>query len=169
MTFLTEAKQIISEFVSETRKSLDWAATEIKRQYYIKTLKNLTKDYPVTALKTNSLLYFLDHENYKLEEMHFGMVPDHLYDAIKAIKNPEKDCPDFVEAPERTNIESNFDLNAPAFETEDETYVLKFAEKMAELHQNRQALLETDPFYAPKDIEDGLNEPRYPYDTEPSA
>ena len=134
------------------------AVTEIKRQYYISTLKDLTKEYPITALKTNSLLYFLDHKNYKLEEMQFGAVPDPLYDAIKAIKNPEKDCPDFVEPPD------DF-----AFETEAEADAFKFAKKMQELKQNRQALLDTDPFYAPKEIEDGLNEPDYPYDTEPSV
>ena len=140
MTFLNEAKQIISEFIAETRESLDWAATEIKRQYYISTLKDLTKDYPVTALKTNSLLYFLDHENYKLEEMQFGMVPDPLYDAIKAIKNPDRDCPDFVEPPDDS-----------AFETEAEADAFSFVE----MKQNIS--------------DDGLNEPDYPYDTEPSA
>jgi hypothetical protein len=101
-TFWQKTKEIISEFVTETRESLDWAATEIRKQYYISALKDLTKEYPVTALKTNSLLYFLDHENYKLEEMQFGMVPDPLYDAIKAIKNPDKNCPDFVEPPDTT-------------------------------------------------------------------
>jgi hypothetical protein len=119
-TFFDKAKEILSEFLAETRESLDWAAIEVRKQFYISVLKGLTKEYPVTALKTNSLLYFLDHKNYKLEEMQFGMVPDPLYDAIKAIKNPEKGCPDFVEPPE-----SEFD--------------------------------------------DGLNEPRYPYDNEPSA
>jgi hypothetical protein len=102
-TFFDKTKQILSEFLAETRESLDWAATEVRKQFYISVLKGLTKEYPVTALKTNSLLYFLDHKNYKLEEMQFGMVPDPLYDAIKAIKNPEKDCPDFVEPPERVN------------------------------------------------------------------
>jgi len=162
-TFFSKAKEIISKFIEDTKDFLDWSATEIKRQYYIETLKDLTKDYPETALKTNSLLYFLDHENYKLEEMQFGMVPDPLYDSIKAIKNPAKDCPDFVEPPD------NF-----AFETEEEADALKFAEKMQELCQNHQTLLDTAPFYAPKEIEDGFGlpdtyEPRYPYDNEPSA
>jgi hypothetical protein len=70
----------------------------------------------------------------------------------------DEDCPDFVE----TSDDS-------AFETEAEADAFKFAEKMQELKQNRQALLNTDPFYDPRDIEDGLNEPNYPCDTEPSA
>lgn len=80
-----------------------------------------------------------------------------VYEIVDSLAEDE-DCPDFVEPPDN-----------PAFETEEEADALKFAEKMQELKQNRQALLDTDPFYAPKEIEDGLNEPDYPYDTEPSA
>lgn len=144
-TFLDKTKQIISEFVSETRESLHWTKTEIIRQYHLSILKEIKETYPTTYPYIDTVYKIID----RLAQ--------------------DDDCPDFVEAPERTNIQSDFDLNDPAFETEAEADALKFTEKMQELRQNRRTLLETDPFYAPKDIEDGLNEPDYPYDNEPSA
>lgn len=144
MTFLTEVKTLLSLFIEETRESVSWFKGELLRQYHLAILKKIKETYPTTYPYIDTVYEIVD-----------GLAQD-------------EDCPDFVEAPERTNIQSDFDLNNPAFETEADA--LKFTEKMSELRQNRQAaLMDTDPFYAPKDIEDGLNEPDYPYDNEPSA
>jgi hypothetical protein len=77
MTFLTEAKQIISEFVSETRESLHWAKTELLRQYHLSNLKEIALTYPETTL--------------------------HINKAYEIIAGVALDCPDFVEPPERAN------------------------------------------------------------------
>lgn len=145
MTFLTEAKTLLSLFIEETRKSVSWFKAELLRQYHLEILKEIKETYPTTYPYIDTVYEIVD-----------GLTQD-------------ENCPDFVEAPERTNIQSDFDLNDPAFETEAEADALKFTEKMQELRQNRQTVLETDPFYAPKDIEDGLNEPDYPYDVETSV
>jgi len=107
MTFLNEIKQTLSEFVSETRKSLHWTKTEIVRQYHLAILKEIRETYPTTYPYIDTVYEIVD-----------GLAQD-------------KNCPDFVETPKPTDISSDFDLNDPIF--------------------------------------DGLNEPDYPYDTEPSA
>lgn len=116
MTFLTEAKQIISEFVSETRESLHYVKTELLRQYHLSILKEIKETYPTT----------------------YPYI-DTVYNIIDRLAQDE-DCPNFVEAPDES-----------AFENEAETDAFKFVE----MKQNIS--------------DDGLNEPRYPYDTEPSA
>ena len=75
-TFLTEAKEIISEFVSETRESLHWAKVELLRQYHLSILKEIGETYPDVAQYTET---------------------------ATAIIDKTFDVPDFVEAPERTN------------------------------------------------------------------
>ncbi len=160
----------LKAFLEITRANLKWAANEIQHQYFLSTLQDIEKKYPELHTEVEAFTEHLDAIFYGISE----------------------DCPDFVEAPEtyeRTNIGRDFTnvnltnlkegdylsnrfdnvADNSAFETEDEEYAFRFAEKMQELRQNRQALLETDPLYAHKDSEDGLNEPRYPYDTEPSA
>jgi hypothetical protein len=96
MTFLTEAKEIISEFVSETKESLRWAKTEIVRQYHLSIIKEIKETYPTT----------------------YPYI-DTVYKIVDGLSQNE-DCPDFIEAPE-------------------------------------------------PESDDGLNEPDYPYDNEPSA
>ncbi len=48
MTFLTEAKRILSEFVSETRESLHYVKTELLRQYHLSIIKEIKETYPTT-------------------------------------------------------------------------------------------------------------------------
>ena len=116
MTFLTEAKQIISEFVSETRESLHYVKTELLRQYHLSILKEIKETYPTT----------------------YPYI-DTVYNIIDRLAQDEN-CPDFVESPDDS-----------AFETEAEADAFSFVE----MKQNIS--------------DDGLNEPDYPYDTEPSA
>jgi hypothetical protein len=94
--FLTEAKRILSEFVSETRESLHYVKTELLRQYHLSIIKEIKETYPTTYPYIDTVYKIVD----RLAQ--------------------DEDCPDFVEAPE--------------FESDD-----------------------------------GLNEPDYPYDKEPSA
>jgi hypothetical protein len=143
MIFLNEAKQILSQFISDTRESLHYVKIEIIRQYHLSIIKEIKEIYPTTC--------------------------PYIDTVYKIVDGLAQDCPDFVEAPERTNIDSGFKVNGDDNYEESDEYRQKFAETIQKLRQNRQSLLDTDPFYAPKDIEDGLNEPRYPYDTEPSA
>ena len=79
MTFLTEAKQIISEFVSETRESLRGAKTELLRQYHLSILKEIKETYPTTYPYIDTVYKIID-----------GLSQD-------------EDCLDFVEAPEHNN------------------------------------------------------------------
>lgn len=129
MTFLNEAKTLLSLFIEETRESVSWFKAELLRQYHLAILKEIKETYPTTYPYIDTVYEIVD-----------GLAQD-------------EDCPDFVEAPERTNIESDFDLNDPAFETEDEAYALKEIE---------EGLPES---FCPSAIsDDGLNKPRYPYD-----
>jgi hypothetical protein len=147
--FWQETKEILSEFIYETKEYAAWVAKEVKRQYHLSILKEIGETYPETQLYTDKAYSIIDAPN-------------------------DENFPDFTKAPEHTSIDSGSRLTTPLFETEEEADAFKFAEKMQELCQNHQALLDTDPFYAPKEIEDGFGlpdtyEPRYPYDTEPSA
>jgi hypothetical protein len=151
MTFLTEAKRILSEFVSETKESLRWAKAELLRQYHLSIIKEIKETYPTTYPYIDTVYKIVD----RLAQ--------------------DEDCPDFVEAPEdgfglpdtyeRTNIQNDFAIDDAVFETGAETDAFTFAEKMQELWKNAEVLVYTSS----TDIGDGLNEPRYPYDTEPSA
>jgi hypothetical protein len=130
----------IKEFLEITKNNLGWVASEIQHQYFLSTLRDIEKKYPEMHTEVEA---FTEH----LDAIFYGIT--------------DEDCPDFVEAPEddfglpntyeRTNIESDFAIDDSAFETEAETDAFKFVE----MKQNIS--------------EDGLNEPRYPYDTEPSA
>jgi hypothetical protein len=114
----------IKTFLEITRENLKWAASEIQHQYFLSTLRSMEKKYPELHTEVEA---FTEH----LDAIFYGIT--------------DEDCPDFVEAPERTNIQSDFDLNDPAFEAKAETDTFKFAEKMQELRQNRQALQDTTP------------------------
>ncbi|MCA2594009.1 MAG: hypothetical protein IM526_02460 [Microcystis sp. M38BS1] len=134
----------IKTFLEITRENLKWAASEIQHQYFLSTLRDIEKKYPELHTEVEA---FTEH----LDAIFYGVT--------------DEDCPDFVEAPERTNIQSNFAIDDPAFETEAETDAFTFSEKMEELRKNAESLV----YASSKNIEDGLNEPPYPYDTEPSA
>ena len=59
-TFLTEAKQIISEFISETRESLHWAKTELLRQYHLSIVKEIKETYPTTYPYIDTVYKIID-------------------------------------------------------------------------------------------------------------
>ena len=78
-TFLNEAKQIISKFLSETRESLHWAKTELLRQYHLSILKEIKETYPTTY--------------------------PYIYTIYKIVDRPAQDenCTAIAEAPEHNN------------------------------------------------------------------
>ena len=136
--FWQETKEILSEFIYETKGYAAWVAKEVKRQYHLAILKEIALTYPETTLNVNK--------------------------AYEIIEGVLLDCPDFVESPEESpdNVEFWSRADDSAFETKEEAVAFKFAEKMQELRKNAESLVYTD-------TDDELNEPAYPYDTEPSA
>jgi hypothetical protein len=90
-TFWQETKEIISEFIYETKEYAAWAKREIVRQYHLSILKEIALTYPETTLYINK--------------------------AYEIIDGVPLDCPDFVEAPEP---ESNDGLNEPRYEYDNE-------------------------------------------------
>lgn len=74
MTFLKEAKTLISLLIEETRESIIWFTAELKRQYHLSILKEIAATYPETQL--------------------------HIDKTRDIVDGLPEDCPDFVEAPE---------------------------------------------------------------------
>ena len=160
----------IKTFLEITRENLKWAASEIQHQYFLSTLRSMERKYPELHTEVEA---FTEH----LDAIFYGIT--------------DEDCPDFVEPPEeiyfrvvandtegnsgisptskidRNGTVTNVDLinlkegdylsnrfSAPEFETPEETEY--FANKL-------------DIANSATTPDDGLNEPNYPYDTEPSA
>lgn len=75
--FWQETKEILSEFIYETKEYAAWVAKEVKRQYHLSILKEIALTYPETTLNVNK--------------------------AYEIVDGVPLDCPDFIESPERTN------------------------------------------------------------------
>lgn len=126
----------------------------------LKTFFEITREnlkWVASEIQHQYFLSTLRHIKKKYPELHTEVeaFTEHLDAIFYGIT--DDDCPDFVEPPEEYELDPDLEYNA------------KFEAALQQLKRNRQELIDSDPFYAPKDDEDGLNEPDYPYDTEPSA
>ena len=144
MTFLNEAKRISSQFFRATKSLASDAIIELTYQYHFAVLRQIGKTYALEEEAEKLTERIKDNDD---RGCNFSSPSDWLEEQLKA-PDDGFGLPDTYE---RTNIQSDFAIDDPAFETEAETDAFKFVE----MKQNIS--------------DDGLNEPDYPYDTEPSA
>jgi CCR4-NOT transcriptional regulation complex NOT5 subunit len=136
----------LKTFLEITNENLKWAANEIQHQYFLSTLRDIEKKYPELHTEVEALIEHLDAIFYDITD---------------------EDCPDFVEPPEEiyfrvivNDAENNSGVSSTSKIDRNGTVT------NVDLTNLKEGDYLSNRFGAP---DDGLNEPDYPCDTEPSA